>query len=51
MQGIFLPNKLFNSKLLENTNQETMDNFLKQRRWRWLGHYKLDNVYWIFTKI
>ena len=35
---VFWPNRISNSDLLEATKQEPMNNILKRRRWRWIGH-------------
>ena len=35
---VFWPNRIPNSDLLEATKQELMNNILKRKRWRWIGH-------------
>src|SRR5579871_5016936 len=35
---VFSPDKISNNKLLQDTNQESIDNIIRKRRWRWLGH-------------
>ncbi|CAG5131204.1 unnamed protein product, partial [Candidula unifasciata] len=37
---IFWPNTISNTKLLQATNQETLDSMITKRRWKWLGHVK-----------
>ena len=32
------PDKISNNKLLQDTNQESIDNTIRKRRWRWLRH-------------
>ena len=34
---VFWPDKILNNKL-QDTNQESIDNIIRKRRWRWLGH-------------
>ena len=36
--GIFWPVKISNNQLLQDTRQEAMNDILKKRRWKWLGH-------------
>lgn len=35
---IFWPNKISNEELLRRCEQESMENILMKRRWRWIGH-------------
>lgn len=36
--GIFWPNKISNNQLLQVTKQDQMNDIIKRKRWRWLGH-------------
>src|SRR5579871_6002493 len=35
---VFWLDKISNNKLLQDTNQESIDNIIRKGRWRWLGH-------------
>src|SRR5579871_6432438 len=35
---VFWPGKISNNKLLQDTKQESIDNTIRKRRWRWHGH-------------
>ena len=38
MMRVFRPNRISNSDLLEAAKQEPMNNILKRKGWRWVGH-------------